>query len=167
MKNNITVKEIADLLGVSKTTVQRAIKELELTPDLIIKNKHIYEKETAKEIIEFIDNSFDFTGVFNFDTETKQNETEQNKHETKAETVGAIPPQTEEFRHDITTEYIETLKEQIKQKDLMIADLLEQNKVLTYSNARITKALEDKTGEDQSIMDPGDPPKKWFQFWKK
>lgn len=165
MKDKITVKEIAEMLNVSKTTVQRAIKELELTPDIIVKNRHLYCPESAKEIIEFIDNSFDVSQVFNFKTETKQNETEQNKDDTKAETVGASPPQSDDFRHSITTEYIETLKEQIKQKDMMIADLLEQNKMLVVSNARITKALEDKSGEDENIINQ--PEKRWFQFWKK
>ena len=48
---------------------------------------------------------------------------------------------------------------------MMIADLLEQNKMLVVSNARITKALEDKSGEDENIINQ--PEKKWFQFWKK
>ena len=68
MKDKITVKEIAEMLNVSKTTVQRAIKELELTPDIIVKNRHLYCPESAKEIIEFIDNSFDVSQVFNFET---------------------------------------------------------------------------------------------------
>lgn len=168
MKDKITVKEIAELLNVSKTTVQRAIKELELTPDIISKNKHLYCPESAKEIIQFINFSFDFSGVFDFDTKTKQNETEQNKDETKTENIGVNPPQSEDFRHSITTEYIETLKEQIKQKDLMIADLLEQNKMLVISNARITKALEDKSGEAEEVIEtPDKPNKKRFWFWRK
>lgn len=167
-KNNITVKEIAELLNVSKTTVQRAIKELQLTPDIIEKNRHLYCPESAKEIMQFIDFSFDVSQVFNFDTETKQNEAEQNKDEAKTETSGANPPKSDDFRHSITTEYIETLKEQIKQKDLMIADLLEQNKMLVISNARITKALEDKSGEAEEVIEtPDKPEKKRFWFWRK
>ena len=73
-----TVKEIADLLGVSKTTIQKAIKAAAIDYDYVERNKYFYKLDKVKEIISSIRPDFDFTKLANSQTET-DNQTDNSQ----------------------------------------------------------------------------------------
>ena len=62
-----TVKEIADLLEVSKPTVQKAITEASIDPVRIEKNKYrMYSYADTVAIIKAVKSDFDFSVIAKF-----------------------------------------------------------------------------------------------------
>jgi DNA-binding Lrp family transcriptional regulator len=57
-----SVLEIAELTGTSKSTVRRAIQELEIEADGIVKNTYKYSDQSIVKIVQHINPDFDFTG---------------------------------------------------------------------------------------------------------
>lgn len=157
-----TVKEIADLLQVSKTTVQKSIKANNIDYDYISKNKQYYSYEKTKKIIESIRKDFDFLKLENSQTklenqlENSQTETENLKtkienSETKTEN------QLENSKTDIDTvnRMLDMLQQEIEKKDKTIQDLQDKlDKAYTQITDLATKAqyitAADKTAQ---IMD--------------
>ena len=70
-KESYTVKEIADILGVSKTTIQKYIKASAIDYDYIEKNKQYYGIDKAKIIIKGVRNDFDVAEIENRQSPTE------------------------------------------------------------------------------------------------
>lgn len=145
-----TVKEIAELLQVSKPTVQRAINAAAIVADKE-DNKHsrFYSLEKARQIILSIDAGFD-VAVLATQTETTETfgetppQTPQNEA-TQTET----PPQTGEY--ELVKSMLATMQEQLAAKDKQIAALEEQltvkDKQITDYSARLAEAMELTKGQ--------------------
>jgi hypothetical protein len=161
-----TVKEIADKCGVSKTTVQRSIKELGISP-YQHKNRYVFDDETADKIIEYIIPNFkevSICGDNESDCNTaKQNDTKEKKIET-TETENATN-RTE------SQQLIEILRKQLEEKDNYIKDLsakldtqMEINKLQSQNIAFLNKSLEDRRKEDiETAETPKEESKSFFQ----
>ena len=138
---DFTVKDIADLLKVSKTTVQKYIKTASIQYDYIERNKQFYGPEKAKEIIKSIKPEFDLSelGFANSqeETENSKTETENSKTETENSKEKLEKSQTEsensqektansEISADATQRMLDMLQQEIEKKDKMITDLQEK-----------------------------------------
>lgn len=171
MDGYYSIKEIADRCGVSKPTVQRGIKELNIQP-YKFKNKYLYDEVSTTKIIRYITPQIETPG-------TKQpNETECNKTQETAKKCNKTATENEEIEKDETKRkemesekdlIVELLKKQLEEKDKMIDKLLQQNTMLIQTNAFLSDSLE-KTREtlllaDQEHKDPDEPQKK--SFWKR
>lgn len=102
-----TVKEIADILGVSKTTVQKAIKAAAIEFDKVEKNRQYYSFEKTKQIIVKANKDFDLD-TLQVDLEVENSPT---KTETQTENLPAIEKD------------LEILEKQLDEKDSTIKDL--------------------------------------------
>ena len=132
-----TVKEIADLLQVSKTTVQKVIKANNIVYDYVSKNKQYYSYEKAKQIIGLLRKDFDFTKL----------EISQTKLENKIE--------NSKTDIDTVNRMLDMLQQEIEKKDKTIQDLQNKlDKAYTQITDLATKAqyitAADKTAQ---IMD--------------
>lgn len=145
-----TVKEIAELLQVSKPTVQRAINASGIEADRE-DNKHsrFYNFEKAKQIILSIKADFDVASLAKHtDTTETFGETPQQTptHEAKHTDT---PPQTGEF--ELVKAMLTTLQEQLATKDKQIAALEEQlevkDKQIDDYSARLAEAMELTKGQ--------------------
>ena len=156
-----TVKQISELLEVSKPTVQKAINELAIIPDRIEKNKYrVYSYEKSVAIIRAIKEDFDFEKL----SEKPPIQTEKPPSDTdKPLNVSEKPPiQTEKPPINNNSEELELLRtmlaviqkqleekdRQISVKDKQIQDLsdrLAEAMQLTKGAQYITAA--DKTTE--------------------
>jgi len=130
-----TVKQIADLLKVSKTTVQKYIKAAAIKYDYVEYNKQFYSYEKAKGIIKGIRENFDFSAldtenqVENSTTKTEnQVENSTTKTENSQEKTENSPPKTENSttEQDTTNRMLDMLQKEIEKKDQEIKDLREK-----------------------------------------
>lgn len=130
-----TVKQIADLLKVSKTTVQKYIKAAAIKYDYVEYNKQFYSYEKAKGIIKGIRENFDFSAL---DTENQvENSTTKTENQTENSTTKAENSQektensttkTENSTtgQDTTSRMLDMLQKEIEKKDQEIKDLREK-----------------------------------------
>ena len=150
-----TVKEIADLLQVSKTTVQKTIKANNIIYDYISKNKQYYSYDSTKQIIGLLRKDFDFSKLENSQTklenQIENSQTKIENSETKTEN------QVENSKTDIDTvnRMLDMLQQEIEKKDKTIQDLQNKlDKAYTQITDLATKAqyitAADKTAQ---IMD--------------
>ena len=129
MNKEYTVKEIAELLEVSKPTVQRAINKLSIEASNTVKNKYrLYCFEDVRAIIEAIRPDFDFA-VFEtpnqcFETLRNSGETPQQVSETPQQNTETLnqntaTPKQENSGSDTEALSImlEMLKKEIEKKD--------------------------------------------------
>ena len=131
MKNKYTVKELSELLKVSKPTVQRAIKELKIEPVEIVKNKfRYYSQQDAENIVKAVigEDDLNFSQFFatSENTETPQNVSQNTENEPQnVSQSGRTHRNTENISND--NEAIKTmlsmLQKEIEKKDQMINDL--------------------------------------------
>ena len=76
-----TVKDIAELLQVSKPTIQKAINDLQIEPDRIEKNKYrLYSEADAAAIIHCVRPDFDLS-VLRKGTEKLENDRQEPQNE--------------------------------------------------------------------------------------
>ena len=146
-----TVKQIADDLNVSKTTIRRYLKQIETANGLDYLKSHTKEgkagrlllsDELAYNVIQMFQGEPEQTGT-QPEHEPEQNETQpiheperteaQPEHsETNTGTDCSKPEQTETGQNtDSTNQLIELLKEQLQRKDEQIYLLNERVKDLT------------------------------------
>lgn len=185
---NYTVKEIAELLEVSKPTVQRAINKLSIEASLVEKNKYrYYDYEHVRVIIEAIKPDFDFAVI-----ETPQQSTETPKTciETplqSVETPQQEAPQTDS-RNDLETinkmlemlqkeldkkneelakkdEKIDNLENKLHEAYLQIADFGQKAQYITAVD-KTNQYLENKS-VDENVIKPEEPETKKKSFLKK
>lgn len=132
MKQDFTVKEIAEKLKVSKPTIQRCIKELSIKPTRIVSNKfRYYALDDVKTLINHIScEEIDFAELFGTPQNTPQNtakstETPQSSPQS-TETPTDTPPQTaninkKDGENEAINVMLAMLQEEIKKKDLELA----------------------------------------------
>jgi hypothetical protein len=181
-KDKWTIKEIADLISVSKTTIQKTVKELNIEPDLFEKNKQYFYYPKVKLIILKMRPGFDFSSLQtrkptenqteNLKTESANqfanSQTESEKSTTESansKTKNLSDDSQQDFEHWLLEEN-KFLKDQIKQKDQLINDLNENLRIaqqLAAADKKRLLELEDKTGSEVSAEDqqppehPGEP----------
>lgn len=168
-----TIKEIADLCKVSKTSINRAIKELNIEKTLS-GNKNLIDDKDADRIVSML---------CGFGKTCAEIKTNQNKTETETEQIKTESEHSSNTDNSVTENnndnYINFLLEQIKIKDKQIESLHEENKMLIQSNAYTLKQLEelkqievkdvniinDESKEEQNPPETKEK-KKRFWFWK-
>ncbi len=168
-----TIKELAQMCGCSKTTINRFIRQLNITT-MQDKNRLLVSDEDTKKLQQHIaniasnvtQNAPDEIKIApKIETSITENapqqvETAPNKTKTATKIAtnrNKIAPNCTKTQQietikaaaniDIVAIYCETieiLKEQLKQKDKQIQSLQEENKLLIQSNAFSLKQLEEK-----------------------
>lgn len=159
MEKLYTVKEIADLLSVSKPTIQRYINTAAIEPDKEENQCRYYNFDKAVKIIKAVNAEFDISRIA-ADHEAPQNEAPQTatppQNAQNAATApqneapqAATPPQNAEI--DILKSVIATIQEQLVIKDKQIANMDRQiaayeDQITDYSK-RLKEALELTKGQ--------------------
>lgn len=150
MEKLFTVKEIAELLGVSKPTVQRAINTAAIEADTE-DNKHTrsYCYDKTVSIIKSIDANFDLSVLAKqTDTPPKIGETPQQIPPNEAKQTDT-PPQTSEL--ELVKSMLATIQEQLAIKDKQIAAFEEQlaikDKQIEDYSARLAEAMQLTKGQ--------------------
>ena len=138
MEKLYTVKEIADLLSVSKPTIQRYINTAAIEPDKEENQCRYYNFDKAVKIIKAVNAEFDISRIA-ADHEAPQNDAPQT----------ATPPQNAEIY--ILKSVIATIQEQLVIKDKQIANMDRQiaayeDQITDYSK-RLKEALELTKGQ--------------------
>lgn len=166
MEKLYTVKEIADLLSVSKPTIQRYINTAAIEPDKEENQCRYYNFDKAVKIIKAVNAEFDISRIA-ADHEAPQNDAPQTatppqnaatppQNAQNAATApqndapqAATPPQNAEI--DILKSVIATIQEQLVIKDKQIANMDRQiaayeDQITDYSK-RLKEALELTKGQ--------------------
>lgn len=187
-KDYYTVKEIADLVKVSKTTIQKIIKSIGIDFDYVEKNRQYYSFDKAKRIILDFNPDFEFPIVENQSEKQSENsksitanienscENSKTKSEnSKTEAEDQIAALNRML--DIIQKQLEEKDKQLSIKDKQIADLsdrLKEAMLLTKGQQYIaaadktTELIEAATDPEQKTnsFDPDLPPKK-KSFWER
>lgn len=151
-----TVKQIADICGMSKTSVNRAIKELNINTTLS-GNKNLIDDKDADRIVLLL-RGFGLNGIENETNQTKdktkESETEIN-HGKSSDSVNSVIKNSDE-------NLVNFLMEQIKVKDNQIQSLQEENKMLIQAQAYTLKQIEElkkpETIETKEVIEIEEPP---------
>lgn len=197
MKESYTVKEIADILGYTKTTITKTIKALCIEPDKMERNKFYYGAEKARQIITDLRPDFDFSIFENSQTETANSQTEnsgifENSQTEKGEktensTTKTANSQTEtansteqqiidELRRTITIfeKELNEKNEQLKVKDSQIETLNNTIQMLNDTiqgqlllNAREKKLIEAETAEAENKTEEKEQKKEKISFFRR
>ena len=155
-----TVKEIAELLDVSKPTVQKVINDLSIEPVRIEKNKfRFYSYADTVGVIKAIKPDFEFEKLQNV-CEKSQNETEkpksefeklQNETEKQPNQTEKSQIETEKPKNNGNSEELELVRsmlaliqEQLKEKDNQLAI---KDKQIQDLNDRLAEAMELTRGQ--------------------
>lgn len=122
-----TVKDIAELLQVSKPTIQKAINDLQIEPDRIEKNKYrLYSAADAAAIIHSVRPDFDLS-VLRKGTEKLENDRQEPQNEPQTPPSDTEKPQTqtakpqEDSQAELYKSVFAALQEQLAIKDRQIA----------------------------------------------
>lgn len=172
-----TIKQIADLCGMSKTSINRAIEELKIEKTLV-GNKNLVSDTDADRIVSLLCGFGKTCAEINPNQSKTETETEQNKTNpsNSTDSVFSVSEKNNE-------QLVNFLLEQIKTKDRQIESLQEENKMLIQSNAYTLKQLEDIKRIQADDIEPDiqvvnqpqsaepEPPEprekeKRFLFWK-
>lgn len=189
-----TIKEVADICGMSKSSVSRVIKELNIQTEMF-GNKNIVKDEDVKRIYKVLrgyEANWCDDATAEAETPKADNNASKQPEAEKNEENSSIPVSSVLAEH---SEIIKFLMEQLKERDLQIKQLQEDNDVLikaqayTLKNLQTTLLLNEK---DESITEPEEQKKteeeienniepvsatsneststnlekKWWQFWK-
>ena len=122
MKQLYTVKEIADLIGVSKTTIQKAIKSNNLSWQKIERNRQYYDQTACYAIIKAIRPDFS-------PTETA-NQTENST--TNTDHIGRM---------------LDLIEKQSQEKDKIIEELQKELAELRAETARKDAFIQDQSAK--------------------
>lgn len=184
-----TIKEVADICGRSKSSVNRIIKELNIKIERVGNTNYITDDDLRRICV--------FWSIDGLIWEEKNsNQTKSNHDETKSnqikpestETVSNVSSVPEEEKEN----YIKILLEQIKMLQEDNKDLREDNKSLRDENKSLRQSntialnqlllLQSKQPEAEETQEPEEeiiivpevsnskepeqPKKKWWEFWK-
>ena len=154
-----TVKDLAELLGVSKPTIQRAINAAAIEADREDGQTRYYSFDTAAAISAKVKPDFDFSACVG-GSETPPNvppqtETPQNQPQNTATTPPNVPPQTEtppqadsmEFMRAMLTTILEQLATKDKQIAAYEAQIAMKDKQIEDYSARLAEAMELTRGQ--------------------
>jgi excisionase family DNA binding protein len=154
-----TVKDLAELLGVSKPTIQRAINAAAIEADREDGQTRYYSFDTAAAISAKVKPEFDFLGVVGGSDvpphDATQTETPQNQTQNTATTPPNVPPQTETPPQADSMEFMRamltTIQEQLAAKDKQIAayeaQIAMKDKQIEDYSARLAEAMELTRGQ--------------------
>lgn len=164
MKNYYTLNEIIEQTGKSRSTINRAIKELRVLPDGTFKKAYYYSPGNARKIIEAVCLDYDFS---KFDNDTDLNNDSQNDVKyTSNDTQDEARTQSNETKSQsnidqISSDYINFLKEQIKAKDKEIEklhQLLDQSQQLQLVAQAQVKELRAESQEEELAQETEETP---------
>lgn len=175
-----TVKEISELLNVSKQTVRNYAQEdkkKNLPPVPCRKHIHTfyYTEDGLEEIA--LRMGIDYNKADNQSEPLPKPQTKMPKSQSKTEKIdqtdNQVDNQTAKNDNQIdktpamAEDYIEFLKNQIKTKDQQIADLTKQlENALTLTNQQQQLSVADKIVADTNVTDD-EPEIQKKSFWKK
>ena len=151
-----TVKEIADILGVSKTTVQKAIKAAAIEFDKVEKNRQYYSFEKTKQIIVKVNKDFDLgtlqvgLEVENSPTKT-ENQTENSQTLTENSPTESENSKTQTENSPTIEKALEILEKQLDEKDSTIKDLQEKLAAAYSQISEQSKTIADLATKAQYI----------------
>ena len=151
-----TVKEIADILGVSKTTVQKAIKAAAIECDKVEKNRQYYSLEKTKQIIIKANKDFDLDTlqvgleVENSPTKT-ENQTENSQILTENSPTESENSKTQTENSPTIEKALEILEKQLDEKDSTIKDLQEKLAAAYSQISEQSKTIADLATKAQYI----------------
>lgn len=127
MVKEYSIKDLADILDVSKTTVRKAIQKEQIEYDCVKNNKQLYSEAKARKIILSINADYEFanseTQFANSETEDT-NQSENNGNNTAKSITESANSETPEMKLLMKT--IEILEKQLEQKDKQIDSLNER-----------------------------------------
>jgi uncharacterized protein YjcR len=126
---DFTVKELADILEVSKTTVRKTIQRENIAFDYMKNNKQYYSAEKAKSIIVATKEDFDFSTLdFEFansqtDLENKgaNLKTEGANSQTESENLKTETANLKTQEIELLKDTIDIIKKQLEEKDKQLA----------------------------------------------
>lgn len=154
MMNDLTVREIADILKVSKTTVQKAIKAAAISCDYVERNRQYYKSDKAKQIILSIRADFDISSLENSQTKTENSQTDTENQTANSQT------QTEKAKTKTENSQTETENSQTSKSeeiaalhrliDLVQLQLAEKDKQLAVKDKQI-QDLSDRLAEAMQL----------------
>ena len=143
---DFTVKDLAELLGVSKPTIQRAINAAAIEASREDKQTRYYSLDAAAAISAKVKPDFDFWACFG-GSETPPHEPPQTETEPKQ---AATPPQTAESL-EFMKAMLSTIQEQLAAKDRQIAayeaQIAMQNEQIKDYSDRLKEAMELTKGQ--------------------
>ena len=148
-----TVKEIADILGVSKTTVQKAIKAAAIECDKVEKNRQYYSLEKTKQIIIKANKDFDLdTLQVGLEVENSPTKTENQTENSQILTENS-PTKTENQTENSPTidKALEILEKQLDEKNSTIKDLQEKLAAAYSQISEQSKTIADLATKAQYI----------------
>ena len=151
-----TVKEIADILGVSKTTVQKAIKAAAIECDKVEKNRQYYSLEKTKQIIIKANKDFDLDTlqvglqVENSPTKT-ENQTENSQILTENSPTESENSKTKTENSPTIDKALEILEKQLDEKYSTIKDLQEKLAAAYSQISEQSKTIADLATKAQYI----------------
>ena len=158
-----TMKDIADTLKVSKTTVRKAIKAAAIDYDKVESNKYFYSIDKTKQIIKNINSDFDLRGLQS-DLETENSETKFANSQTETAILTAnSQTETENSKTKFANSQTETensktievalniLEKQLNEKDNTIKDLQEKLTAAYTQIGEQSKTIADLAAKAQYI----------------
>jgi len=173
--HNLTVRDIADMLKVSKTTVQKAIKAADINYDYVERNRQYYNLDKARAIILSIRNDFDFssfenqfansatesaTSTTNIENQTENLKIQLENHQPKTENSTTNDEMAALHRLiDLVQQQLAEKDKQLAAKDKQIQDLsdrLAEAMQLTHGQQYIAAA--DKVAQLQSKVEDNPVP---------
>ena len=163
--SDFTVKEIADILKVSKTTVQKAIKAANISYDYIERNRQYYSMEKTRQIVLSIRADFDFS-LLESQLANSQTETENSQTDTANRVDNSPTDSNEELAAlhrliDLVQQQLAEKDKQLAVKDKQIQDLsdrLAEAMQLTHGQQyiaaadRVMQLKESQQPEEETII---------------
>ena len=158
-----TMKNIADTLKVSKTTVRKAIKAAAIDYDKVESNKYFYSIDKTKQIIKNINSDFDLRGLqSDLETENSQTKfansqtetailTENSQTETENSQTKFANSQTETENSKTIEVALNILEKQLNEKDNTIKDLQEKLAAAYNQIGEQSKTIADLAAKAQYI----------------
>ena len=164
MVKEYSIKDIADVLWVSKTTVRKAIQREKIEFDCSKNNKQRYSEEKARQIIKAIKPDYEFANS-EIETENQEPKEEENCENSKTETANSQSAEMLVLKQaiDLLGKQLEEKDKQLKQKDKQIDDLndrLREAMELTHAQQYIsatektTKLLEEQSASAEEGIEP-------------
>lgn len=153
--NDFTIKDIADLLGVSKTTIRKVISADNIDFDYVKSNRQYFGIDKTKKIISSIKKDFDFS-LLETEVETANSQTENSQTKSEKSQTETAKSQTESENIGNQTENSQTENSQTRKPKEEQTELA----ALYQLMAIVQKQLEEKDKQlavkDKQIQDLSD-----------
>lgn len=146
MMEEFTVRQIAELLKVSKPTVQKIINGLEIKPSRIDEeNRRYYDLESAERIIKERDTNFDLSILRQAEKFGEKAPSEPPKLAPSGEKFGEKPPSGEKSEEvELLRQALDIIKAQLEEKDKQLA--VKDKQIEDLSN-RLAEAMQLTRGQ--------------------